>query len=80
MKGSKMYISEKALSSRYICHLIVGEDLQQKLNQIKKRHGKIRVRGRHPDAGTVMQLNGWKPNWTKDIPVWLAYSVAVYKR
>ena len=80
MKGSKMYISEKSLSSRYICHLIVDKDLQQKLNEIKKKHGKIRVRGRHPDRLAVMRENGWEPNWLRDIPVWLAYYVAVYKR
>jgi len=70
----------KNRSPSWICDIIKDENYDEKVEIIKGIHGKVLLRGRHPDRKGVARKRGFKLNFCGDIPHRYAKVVAVYRR
>ena len=70
----------KNRSERWICDILKDEFFYEKIEEIKRQHGKILLRGRHPNRKGIARKHGFKLNFCRDLPWRYAKIVAVYRR
>ena len=64
----------------YICEIPNDENVEERIKELKLKHGYLRLWGRHPDRKLVMSQNGLKQNSHRDLPWRLGKTIVVYKR
>jgi hypothetical protein len=64
----------------YICEIPNDENVEERIKELKLKHGYLQLWGRHPNRKLVMSQNGLKQNCNRDLPWRLGKTIVVYKR
>ena len=70
----------KNRSPRWVCDILKDENYDEKVEALKRQHGTLLLRGRHPNRKGIARKHGFKLNFCRDMPVRYAKVVAVYRR
>ncbi len=63
----------------FIARIPNDEHAQSKIDEFKKKHGQLRMHGRHKDRNGAMRAVGRTLNTHGDLPWWLGSEIVIYR-